>query len=968
MTSHGFTLVREGRVEELSSTVRLYTHDKTGGQLASFVNADENKVFGVSFRTPPADSTGVAHILEHSVLCGSKKYPVKEPFVELLKGSLQTFLNAFTYPDKTCYPVASVNLQDFRNLVDVYLDAVFFPVISENIFMQEGWHIEQEGQELSYKGVVYNEMKGAFSSPESVLARHCLHSLFPDTVYGLESGGDPEAIPDLSYEEFTRFHATYYHPSNARFFFWGDDNEEERLHQLGAVLDQFSAITPCSEIALQARLPEPVFTEVAFPASEGEGEKGMVVVNWLGPDVMDMETGLAFRILEHILLGMPASPLRRALIESGLGEDIAGQGLESELRQLAFDAGLKGIAPEHAAKVEELVLATLRQLVENGIPSECVEAAINSVEFDLRENNTGRFPVGLAIMLRSLVTWLHNGDPLAPLRFEAPLAEIKGRVASGEWYFEELIRCWLLENPHRVTVSLVPDTKLAEQQEQNEQERLALAVSAMSGTERETLARKAGELAEWQATPDSPEALASIPRLGVADLPRTNALIPGEDLDAAAPIFFHALPTGGIVYVEAAFDLGGLDNSQFDLLPLFGRALLEMGTAQHDFVALNMEIARKTGGMDAGSLFVSRLGEEAACAKLVIEGKTTPDKIDGLFALMEEVTTGPHFDQKDRFLRMVLEEKARMEHGLVPAGHMVVAARLKAGFSGTGLLGERTGGVSYLLYLRELAEKTEKEWPAVLAALNDLRKALFFRSNLVFNITGMKEQQAPLCHHAAHFARALPPGEREGAGETLVRLSPRILPAGEGLVLPAQVNYVGKGMNLFQHGYTWHGSAQVIIKHLRTGYLWERVRVQGGAYGCLCGLDRATGAFYMVSYRDPAVLPTLGVFDAAGAYLQKNLPSGAALEAAIVGAVGELDAHLLPDAKGRMAFTRRLSGDTDELRQQVREEILGATARHFREFGEALEAFSAKGHVCALGGKAVERVAAEGGWTSVAVL
>ena len=975
MASHGFTLVREGRIEELASTVRLYTHEATGGQLLSFANADENKVFGVSFRTPPADSTGVAHILEHSVLCGSKKFPVKEPFVELLKGSLQTFLNAFTYPDKTCYPVASVNLQDFRNLVDVYLDAVFFPVISENIFMQEGWHIEEEGESLAYKGVVYNEMKGAFSSPESVLARHCLHSLFPDTVYGLESGGDPEVIPDLTYDAFMRFHATYYHPSNARFFFWGDDDEDERLAQLGAVLDQFAAIPPCEEIALQKSFSAPAFAEVPFPSSAAEnedGEKGMVVVNWLGPDVMDIETGLAFRILEHILLGMPASPLRRALIESGLGEDMAGQGLETELRQLAFDAGLKGIAPENAGKVEELVLSTLRQLVEKGIPCESVEAAINSVEFDLRENNTGRFPVGLAVMLRSLVTWLHNGDPLAPLRFEGPLASIKGRIAAGEWYFEELIKTWLVDNPHRVTVSLVPDATMSERLELQEKLRLEREVSALTDNARKALSLKAEALAEWQSTPDTPEALASIPRLGVADLPRESATIPGEDSDEGAPVFFHALPTGGIVYVEAAFDLGGLCDSQFELLPLFGRALLEMGTKIHDFGSLNVEIARKTGGMDAGSLFVSRLDQEGTSAKLVLEGKTTPDKIDGLFSLMEEVTIEPNFDQKDRFLRMVLEEKARMEHGLVPSGHMVVAARLKAGFSGTGLLGERTGGISYLQFLRKLVEKTEQEWPTVLAELNALRLALFRRSNVIFNITALKEQKTSLCNHAAHFAQALPAGAEEAPEERLLRLSPRTLPACEGLIVPAQVNYVGKGVNLFEHGYTWHGSAQVIVKYLRTGYLWDRVRVQGGAYGCICGLDRSSGALSMVSYRDPGVLPTLAVYDAAAAYLQKNLPSSAALEAAIVGAVGELDAHMLPDAKGHMAFARRLAGDTDALRQQVREEVLGTTAKHFREFGQALEVFATKGRVCALGGKAVERAASEAHnsqpWEMVSVL
>ncbi|MDL2207697.1 insulinase family protein, partial [Desulfovibrio sp. OttesenSCG-928-M16] len=466
MEQYGFTLERDEEISELTSTARLWRHAQSGAELLSFSNSDENKVFGVSFRTPPADSTGVAHILEHSVLCGSEKYPVKEPFVELLKGSLQTFLNAFTYPDKTCYPVASANLNDFRNLVDVYLDAVFFPRITEDIFHQEGWHLAPEGDDFIFKGVVYNEMKGAFSSPESVLSRHCLHALFPDTVYALESGGDPKDIPSLSFKAFRAFHSKYYHPSNARFFFWGDDPEEERLARLASLLERFSVLQPDSAVDLQTPLGTPRRLSVPYAASKDDAH--MVVVNWLGPDVMDIEAVLAFQMLEHILLGMPASPLRRALIESGLGEDLAGQGLETELRQLCFDAGLKGVAQENVEAVEQLVLDSLRTLVEQGIAVQMAEAAVNSVEFALRENNSGRFPVGLSVMLRSLTTWLHNGDPLAPLRFEAPLAAIKAALARNERYFETLITRWLIDNPHRVTVVLAPDPGLGQKQELEE--------------------------------------------------------------------------------------------------------------------------------------------------------------------------------------------------------------------------------------------------------------------------------------------------------------------------------------------------------------------------------------------------------------------------------------------------------------------------------------------------------------------
>ena len=967
MQKHGFSLVWEETVVELAAVARLWTHDATDAQVLSFACADENKVFGVSFRTPPSDSTGVAHILEHSVLCGSEKYPVKEPFVELLKGSLQTFLNAFTYPDKTCYPVASANRKDFYNLMDVYLDAVFFPRITEDIFRQEGWHLEpEEDGRFIFKGVVYNEMKGAFSSPESVMARYCLHALFPDTVYALESGGDPCDIPSLTYEGFCDFHARYYHPSNGRFFFWGDDPEDERLERLGLTLARFSRLEPDSAVGVQKPMSAPRTLEVPFAASEGD-DKGMVVVNWLGPDVMETEQVLAFKMLEHILLGMPASPLRRALIESGLGEDLAGQGLETELRQLTFDAGLKGVAPGRAPEVEALILNTLRELADQGIPPDMAEAAINSVEFSLRENNTGRFPVGLSVMLRALTTWLHDGAPLNPLRFEAPLRAIKESLASGNRYFEDLIRRWLIDNQHRVTVVLNPDPGLPEKQEKEEEGRLAALIAGMSKDQQAAAVARAEALQAWQAEPDSPEGLASIPRLGVDDLPLENSPIPTERFEAQYPLaLFHPLPTSGIVYAEAAFDLSAVPEYLLPLLPLFGRALLEMGTQRRDFVDLNMTIARKTGGMDVDTLFLTHAMGRAPVARLVLSGKAAPDKIVDLFTIMAEVLSECDFDQPERFLRMALEEKARQEHSLIPAGHVVVASRLRASLSGAGMLTEYTSGISCLASLRQLAARVESDWAGVLQDLEFLRRCIIHRAGLALNLTAAEEQREQLESLSQWLSGSLPEQSVDGASAWFGNVAD--FPAAEALLLPAQVNYVGKGVNLFDTGYSWHGSAAVILKYLRTGYLWEKVRVQGGAYGCMCGLDRMSGAFFMVSYRDPNVLPTLAVYDAAARHLESLELSREELDAAIIGAIGELDAYMLPDAKGSAAFARILTGDTADLRQQLREEILGATAEHFREFGKALGAFTGQGRICALGGNALERVAKEQGWHREKVL
>ena len=965
MPTHGFTLIWEKDVPECKSAARFWRHETTGAELLSFTNNDENKVFGVSFRTPPADSTGLPHILEHSVLCGSKKYPVKEPFVELLKGSLQTFLNAFTYPDKTCYPVASTNERDFRNLTDVYLDAVFFPLIPKEVFEQEGWHLEPDGDDsFAFKGVVYNEMKGVFSSPESVLGRFSLHALFPDTVYGLESGGDPEVIPDLTYDDFIAFHKTCYHPSNARFFFWGDDNEDERLEQVGNAIASFVKQHPAPAIELQARKSKPETMTIPFASSEEES-KGMVSCNWLLEDTENVELSLAFRMLDHILLGMPASPLRRALIESGLGEDLTGGGLEGELRQSSFAVGLRGVEPVNAGKVEDLVMQTLRSLADDGIDAQYLDAAVNSVEFALREKNSGRFPVGLVVMLQALTTWLHDGDPLAPLRFEEPLANIKKRLAAKEAYFESLIRRYFLDNAHRATVILTPDPNLAAVQAAEEAERVKNVLASLPESERAGLAAKAARLQALQEAPDKPEDLARIPRLAVADLPRAEKPIPSENACADVPVLFHNLPTNGISYVEALFDISPVPLSLMPLMPLFGRALTETGTANRDFIALNMAIASKTGGLEASPAFLTSRAARSPLPRLMVSGKAAPDKINDLFGLIGEIILDANFDQQERFLRMVLEEKARVEHGLVPAGHSFVSLRLRAAQSATGMLEECTGGVCYLLYLRELADRAAKNWESVKADLEDLAALVFTKKNAVWNITCEEAYKGLLCTEAQNLTARLADGIRESAPV----LAPMKLPAKEALLLPAQVNYVGLGGNLYDAGYVYHGSVHVILKQLRTGFLWEKVRVQGGAYGAFCAFDRMSGAFVLASYRDPNVRNTIDVFSRTAAHLSSISLSRRELDAAIIGAMGEVDAYLLPDAKGFAAFTRNLTGDTPVLRQKMREEILATTEDHFHAFGKTLAAALETGRICVLGGETLAREAErDPGWTTLKLL
>ncbi len=967
MNTYGFVLVREEHLSEVGGTATLWKHEVTGAELLSVSNKDENKCFGVTLRTPSDNSTGVAHILEHSVLCGSEKYPVKEPFVELLKGSLQTFLNAFTFPDKTCYPVASANLQDFYNLVDVYLDAVFFPRITPEIFQQEGWHVEADDDTgpLNYKGVVFNEMKGVYSSADSVLAEASQNAVFPDTLYSLDSGGDPEVILKLTYKAFKDFHTNLYNPSNARFFFWGDDPIEKRFALLAPYVDRFTLQTPNSDVPLQKRRETPLLVEKTFVASEEDEEgKGHTTVNWLLCETTEIEEILMLEALEHILQGLPGSPLRRALIESGLGEDIVG-GLETDLRQSFYSVGLRSIDPAKASDVECLILDTLAELAENGIPTEAVDAALNSLEFHLRENNTGSFPRGIAAMVQCLSTWLYDGDPFGPLAWEAPLAHLKTRLANKEHVFEEAITRWFLDNNHRATVVLVPDTTLAARRQAMEQEKLTNLADRLSSADRQELVEHTKALREAQKTPDSPADLALIPGLTLSDLPLKNTLIP-TNYEQAGPVqvLLHPLDTTGVVYASLALSLEAVPAHLMPLVPLWCRALTEMGTSKRDFVQLGTRIASHTGGLGAGPSFVTRALDKQTLGHVHVGGKATAEKAQALFDLLAEILLEPNFDQPERFMQMVLEARARKEQGLIPRGHGVVASRLKSRHSVAGWLEEQMGGVESLFYVRALAERVSNDWASVLADLRYLHERIVRTNNALANITADSNALHTVLPKVQTIVNMLPKQDFQAAPWSM-GACPSLQ---EALLVPAQVNYVGKGGSIFSQGYQWHGSAQVITRHLRMAWLWDQVRVQGGAYGAFCSIDRITGAFAQISYRDPNIENTLAVYDGASNWLRHLQLDDRELTRAIVGAIGDIDAYQLPDAKGNTALFRHLLGESDDVRQRLRDEVLSTTNKHFTEFAGTLEAATQGAAICALGGSDLQAVATDKGWSTITLL
>jgi Zn-dependent M16 (insulinase) family peptidase len=739
MNNNNYETIKSEFIKEINSKATLFRHKNTGAEILSIENDDENKVFGITFRTPPPDSSGVSHIMEHSVLCGSRKFPVKEPFVELMKGSLNTFLNAFTYPDKTCYPVASTNVKDFYNLIDVYLDAVFYPILSPYTLMQEGWHYDLDAPdaEMIFKGVVFNEMKGAFSSPDDIIGNESQISLFPDTPYGLHSGGDPEVIPNLSYEQFVNYHKYFYHPSNARIFFYGDDDPEARFQILDTYLQDFEKNDVSSMIPLQKKFSSPGKKFIPYDRGETDSDAGYyMTINWMLDEGKDVELSLGLSILAHILLATPASPLRKIMTESGLGEDIIGQGLENDLRQLMFSTGFRGVKKEDIDQAESLILESLKTISDNGIDRKTIEASLNTIEFSLRENNTGPYPRGLLVMLRSLSTWVYDRDPFEPLAFQYPFDCIRDKYVKGETYFEQLIKEYLINNPHRVTVVLSPDSELGSQRIEKEKKRLSDTVSQMTKSDIETVIANTKELRRRQESPDSPEALATIPVLNLNDLEKKVKTIHTELVESkSGQIIYHDIFTSDILYMDLGFNLKCLPTDLLPYMRLFSRSLLEMGTHEEDFVSLLQRIGRETGGINHSLYTSDQLNSDEAFAYLFIRAKVMNNQTESLLSILKDVIFKPKFDDKERFRQILLEEKSGMEAGLIPSGHRVINNRLKSHFSESAWATEQFSGLDYLFFIRELVADLDERWELIKSQFELIRQKLFKASNLVANIT-----------------------------------------------------------------------------------------------------------------------------------------------------------------------------------------------------------------------------------------
>ncbi len=945
MPHRSFKALRTEEIPEVSSTARLYIHSRTGAQLLSLQNTDENKSFAITFRTPPTNSTGVAHIMEHSVLCGSKNYPLKEPFVELIKGSLHTFLNAFTYPDKTSYPVASTHTQDFYNLTRVYLDAVFFPKITKETFMQEGWHVHQEKETDApqLKGVVYNEMKGAYNSADRALYDAISQSLFPGSPYSYDSGGDPAHIPDLTYQDFTQFHRECYHPSNALLYFYGDDPEESRLALAAEYLDQFDKKQDVPTADLTHARHAPTRSVVPFaPTQKTEMQKGMIVQSWVLPEPKDHDAALLLKMLNFLLLGTSASPLKKALIDLSIGDDIAGGGLETELARLVFSVGLKGVDTAQEKTVCDCIHNTLTRLATKGFAQTDIDGMLNVTEFHLREQNSGSFPRGLSIVYSILPSWMHGGDPFDALRFQDRLAAIRRRLSAGERVFEQLLNQYFLKNRAMSTVILKPDEKLAKAQEAQERQLLAQKQSLEDVAQTQ-------QLLAAQAVNDKPEDLAKLPKLTLSDMTATIQKVPRQlSKKGGCLVLSTPLDTRGIIYTDSVFDFSHVSPDLLPLVPLYARSLLEMGTAKLSSDAFLQLQTKEVGGIwttvSTGKLW----GSDTHRYTVLLRAKCLPTQLDGLMHISKLVRDEMTFADKQRFLTMLLEERSEYEESFLEEGHQYVQSRLFAQLDEADWVDEQLSGIVQYDVVKSLIKQVQTDWEGVRKRLLKIHAQVLQSRPLVIHVTA---DQADCQSVTDTLSSVWNKNETTGT-DTIVRWPIDLQRQNESIVVPTSVNYVGLGGKLYTAESEFDGSMLVVARYLRLSYLWEQIRMHGGAYGAFVSFDPQTGSLGLISYRDPRLSETVEDYKKIPVWLRSTPISQSLLEQTIIGTISDVDAYQLPDAKGRSDLNRYLLGITDEQRQKTRDEILSTTPADFIAFAEKLEKLLQNASTVVLGPKA----------------
>lgn len=948
-----YELIQQEEIQDVHAKGYLLKHKKSGARVMLLANDDENKVFNIAFRTPPANSTGVAHIIEHTVLCGSEKFPLKDPFVELVKGSLNTFLNAMTYPDKTMFPVASCNDADFQNLMDVYLDAVFHPNIykNEKIFQQEGWHyhLEQESDPLTYNGVVYNEMKGAFSSADEVLNREVFNTLFPDTAYGVESGGDPKVIPSLSYEEFLDFHRKYYHPSNSYIYLYGNMDMKEKLDWLDReYLSKFDAIEVDSRIQLQKPFEETKDVILFYPILEHEEEADNTYLsyNMVAGTTLDVKLNVAFSVLEYALLDAPGAPVKQALLDAQIGKDVEGS-YEDGILQPYFQIVAKNANASDKERFLNVIHDTLQKIVDKGIDKKAVLAGINYFEFRFREADYASYPKGLMYGIDVFDSWLYDDEkPWMHLKQLAVFEELKKEVEHG--YYEALIQRYLLDNPHSSIVTLVPKKGLAEKEEQETAEKLAAYKATLSREELQKLIKQTKALEEFQEAEDSEEAKQCIPLLKRSDISRDSVQLYNEEhRQGDTVLLHHNLFTNGIAYVDLLFDTKQVPDELVSYMGILKSVLGLVSTEHYTYSELFNEINANTGGIHCGLQVFQKPAENKDCTRMFgIRMKCLYPKLDFAFEMVKEILTTSKLDDEKRLREILSSLKSRLQQAIPGAGHSSAVMRASSYFSSVSYFQEQIAGITFYQLVEDLEKNFTQRKADLICKLKTLLIYIFRSENLLVSITSDQKGYEGMEQRVADLKTCLHTEDVE-TGKITYRLEQK----NEAFKTAGQVQYVAACGNFRKAGYDYTGSLRILKTILNYDYLWMNLRVKGGAYGCMCGFKR-TGDAYLVSYRDPNLAKTLQTYEGCAEYLKNFTCSDRDMTKYIIGTISELDTPLNPSAKGNLSLNCYFSGMTESDFQKERDEILDAACKDIQALAPLVEAVVAQHNICVIGSAA----------------
>ena len=949
-----YELQKEENLPGIQAKGYLLRHKKSGARVLLVENDDENKVFSIGFRTPPSDSTGVPHIMEHSVLCGSKNFPAKDPFVELVKGSLNTFLNAMTYPDKTVYPVASCNDKDFQNLMHVYMDAVLHPNIyqHEEIFRQEGWSYKLDSldDKLEYNGVVYNEMKGAFSSPEGVLDRVVLNTLFPDTSYANESGGDPEVIPELTYEQFLDFHQKYYHPSNSYIYLYGDMDMEEKLKWLDLeYLSDYEEIQVDSKIKYQDPFTEVVEKEIAYSiaSDESESENTYLSYNKVIGTSLDRELYLAFQILDYALLSAPGAPLKKALTDAGIGKDIMGS-YDNGIYQPIFSVIAKNAEKSQKDIFVETVEDVLRTLVTDGIDKKALEAGINYHEFRYREADFGNYPKGLMYGLQMMDSWLYDDEkPFIHIEALDTFEFLKKQVQTD--YYEQLIQRYLLDNTHGAIVVVKPERGRTARMEKELEEALQAYKMSLSKEEQERLVERTKALEAYQSEPDAEEDLERIPILKREDISGGIAPIINEELTiAGVPVVFHEIETNGIGYMDVMFDASDVAEEELPYLGILQSVLGIIDTTHYEYGELFNEINVHTGGIGTSlELYndVTNVKEKVFRSTFEVKAKALYQKLPMAFEMIGEILAESKLEDTKRMKEILAMLKSRLLMKFQSSGHTTAALRAMSYASPSAKLKDMTSGIEFYEKVAYLEEHFEEEKARLTEILTNLTKKLFRSDRMMISFTASKAGLSGM--------ETMIEGLKKRLFEEETKETPCILHCekkNEGFKTASKVQYVARAGNFIDQGVPYHGALQILKVILSYDYLWQNVRVIGGAYGCMTNFNRI-GEGYFVSYRDPNLKRTMDVYEGVVDYLENFTVTDRDMTKYIIGTMSNIDQPMTPAIKGERSMNLYMNRVSEEMIQTERCQILEAQQEDIRKLAPVVEAVLRADQICVIGGE-----------------